>query len=211
MNKVSVIVPIYNCEDNLNKCLDSIRKQTYDNLQIILVDNGSNDNSKEIAKGYARFDSRVKLFNVKNLESYELIHHATDNSTGKYILYVDSQNSWLDKDAIKTMVENQEKYSSDVIQVDSYNVHDDRLYYDDRYNEEDGEGLILDNKYLMEEFKENQRVKNNIWGKLYKAELIKESLLRKQTQVQEGKFLYKVMSMADRGIILHKPMIYNIK
>ncbi|MEG2919417.1 MAG: hypothetical protein RR851_15990, partial [Clostridium sp.] len=74
-----------------------------------------------------------------------------NNATGKYILYVDSKNSWLDTNMIKFMVEKVEKYSSDAVQVDAYDVHIDYLSYDDRYNEEDGEGLILDNKYLMEE------------------------------------------------------------
>ena len=87
MCKVSVIIPIYNSDRNLNKCLNSVRNQTHEDLEIILFDNGSTDNSKQIAKGYARFDKRVSLFNINNLEMHEVINYVTDNSTGEYILY----------------------------------------------------------------------------------------------------------------------------
>ncbi|MEG2247017.1 MAG: hypothetical protein RSC84_06215 [Peptostreptococcaceae bacterium] len=134
-----------------------------------------------------------------------------NNATGKYILYVDSKNSWLDTNMIKFMVEKVEKYSSDAVQVDAYDVHIDYLSYDDRYNEEDGEGLILDNKYLMEELKIQGRVKNFIWGKLYKTSLIKDMLCSKQMKVEESRWLYQALSRVDRYVILHRPMVYCIK
>ena len=139
MYKVSVIVPIYNSENNLNGCLNSIRNQTYTNTEIILVDGGSTDNSIQIVKGYVRFDKRVKLLSVNDKEFYDLINYATEKSTGKYILYVDSNNTWLDENMISLMVEKQEKYKSDAIQVDSYDVDSDKLLYDDKYIKEDVE------------------------------------------------------------------------
>lgn len=211
MYKVSVIVPIYNSENNLNKCLDSIKNQTYTNTEIILVDRGSTDNSKQIVRGYVRFDKRFKLFNVDNKEFYESINYATEKSAGKYILYVDSNNTWLETNTISFMVDKQEKYKSDAIQVDSYDVYSDKLLYDDKYTKEDGEGLILDNKYLMEELKENKRVKNVIWGKLCKADLLKKILIENKEENNESQWIYKAMTMIERYIILHKPLIYNIK
>ena len=129
MYKVSVIVPIYNAEENLNRCLDSIRNQTYTNMEIILVDNGSTDNSKQIAMGYVRFDKRIRLLNMESGKLCEAINYATEHATGQYILYVDSKDSWLDKNMISLMVEKQEKYKSDAIQVDSYDVYFDKLLY----------------------------------------------------------------------------------
>ena len=82
---------------------------------------------------------------------------------------------------------------------------------ENKYIKEDGEGLILDNKYLMEELKENKRVKNFIWGKLYKADLIKKVLIENEEKNNESQFIYKVMTIIERYIILHKPLIYNIK
>ncbi|MCC3867213.1 glycosyltransferase family 2 protein [Terrisporobacter mayombei] len=211
MYKVSVIVPIYNAEENLNRCLDSIRNQTYTNMEIILVDSGSTDNSKKIAIGYVRFDKRIRLLNMERSKLCEAINYATEYATGQYMLYVDSKDSWLDKNMISLMVEKQEKYKSDAIQVDSYDVYFDKLLYDDKYIEEDGEGLILDNKYLMEELNINERVKNVIWGKLYKTDLIKKMILENEEKTNELQWIYEVMNIIERYIILHKPVIYNIK
>lgn len=211
MYKVSVVVPIYNSEENLNRCLDSIRNQTYKNMEIILVDNGSTDNSKQIARGYTLFDKRVKLLNMEKVKLCEIINYASAYATGKYIIYVDSNDSWLNKSMINLMVEKQERYKSDAIQVDSYDVYFDKLLYDDRYNEEDGEGLILDNKCLMKELKANERVKNVIWGKLYKTDLIKRMIFENKEKTNELQWLYQVMCMIEKYIILHKPAIYNIK
>lgn len=211
MYKVSVIVLIYNSEQNLGRCLDSIRNQTYKNIEIILIDNGSTDNSQQIIKGYARFDKRIKLLYMNNGKLYDEINYATEHATGQYVLYVDSNDSWLDKKMINLMVEKQEKYKSDAIQIDSYYVYFDKLLYDDRYNKKDGEGLILDNKCLMEELEINGRVKNVIWGKLYKINLIKRIVFGDEEKINELQWLYKLMSMIERYVILHKPVIYNIK
>ncbi|MCC3865946.1 glycosyltransferase [Terrisporobacter petrolearius] len=211
MYKVSVIVPIYNAEENLNRCLDSIRNQTYTNMEITLVDKGSIDNSKQIAMGYVRFDKRIRLLNMESSNLCEAINYATQYATGQYVLYVDSKDSWLDKNMISLMVEKQEKYKSDAIQVDSYDVYFDKLLYDDKYCEEDGEGLILDNKCLMEELKINERVKNVIWGKLYKTDLIKKVILENKEKTNELQWIYEAMNIIERYIILHEPVIYKIK
>lgn len=211
MCKVSVIIPIYNSEQNLNKCLSSIRNQTYENLEVILFDNGSTDNSKQIAEGYARFDKRVRLFNVNNLQMNEIINYVTDNSTGEYVLYVDSRNSWLDKNAVKLMLDKVEKFNCDVMQVDYQQVYNDYLSYNIRMSEEDDEELILENKYLMEELKRERIIKNDIWCKLYKTDLIKEMLVTNKMKVEESQWMIKVMSQVNKYLILHKAMIYQIK
>lgn len=211
MHKVSVIVMIYNSGNNLNRCLNSIKNQTYTNIEVILVYMGDNDYFKQIINGYLRFDKRFKFINLDNKEFYDSINYATQKSTGKYILYVDSNNTWLDINMISFMIKKQEQYKSDAIQVDSYDVYYDKIIYDDKYIKEDGEGLILDNKYLMEELRENKRVKNDIWNKLYKTDLIKKMLLENKEKNNELQFIYTVMIIIERYIVLHEPLTYNIK
>ena len=209
MCKVSVIIPIYNSDRNLNKCLNSVRNQTHEDLEIILFDNGSTDNSKQIAKGYARFDKRVSLFNINNLEMHEVINYVTDNSTGEYILYVDSKNSWLDKNAIKIMIEKAEQFNSDIMQVDYHQVENNSLLHNNKSNKD--EELILDNKHLTEELNKGDIVRNNIWGKLYKTDLIKEMLVTNKMKVEESRWMTKLINQVKKYLILHKPMIYQIK
>ena len=191
MCKVSVIIPIYNSDRNLNKCLNSVRNQTHEDLEIILFDNGSTDNSKQIAKGYARFDKRVSLFNINNLEMHEVINYVTDNSTGEY------------------MIEKAEQFNSDIMQVDYHQVENNSLLHNNRSNRE--EELILDNKHLIEELNKGDIVRNNIWGKLYKTDLIKEMLVTNKMKVEESRWMIKLINQVKKYLILHKPMIYQIK
>ena len=132
MYKVSVIVPIYNVERYLDRCLTSIINQTYKNLEIILVNDGSTDNSREIAKGYTTLDNRVKLYDKQNGGLSDARNYGINKATGDYVLYVDSDD-WLDITMINTMIEEVKKYNADVVQVDFYYAYEDHLLYDDRF------------------------------------------------------------------------------
>ena len=149
------------------------------------------------------------MFNTNNLEMHEVINYVTDNSTGEYILYVDSKNTWLDKNAIKIMIEKAEQFNSDIMQVDYHQVENNSLLHNNRSNRE--EELILDNKYLIEELNKGDIVRNNIWGKLYKTDLIKEMLVTNKMKVEESRWMTKLINQVKKYLILHKPMIYQIK
>lgn len=91
--KVSIIVPIYNTAKYLPKCLDSILSQTYQNLEIILVDDGSTDDSGKIADGYAKKDRRIKVIHQKNAGQSSARNHGLKNATGEYISFIDSDDT----------------------------------------------------------------------------------------------------------------------
>ena len=90
--KVSVIIPVYNVEKYLKKCLDSVITQTYTNLEIICVDDGSTDHSLDILRFYEKKDSRIKVFTQKNLGPSVARNKALDAATGKYISFVDADD-----------------------------------------------------------------------------------------------------------------------
>lgn len=90
--KVSIIVPIYKTEKYLKKCLDSILNQTYDNLDIILVDDGSPDNSGKIADDYKKQDSRIKVIHQPNSGQSSARNHGLTVATGDYICFIDSDD-----------------------------------------------------------------------------------------------------------------------
>ena len=140
---------------------------------------------------------------------HEVINYVTDNSTGEYILYVDSKNTWLDKNAIKIMIEKAEQFNSDIMQVDYHQVENNSLLHNNRSNKD--EELILDNKHLIEELNKGDIVRNNIWGKLYKTDLIKEMLVTNKMKVEESRWMIKLINQVKKYLILHKPMIYQIK
>lgn len=89
---ISIIVPIYNAAKYLPVCLDSIINQTYQNLEIILVDDGSTDNSYQIAKSYAKKDPRIKLVHQENAKQSAARNHGIKLATGKYVSFIDDDD-----------------------------------------------------------------------------------------------------------------------
>ena len=102
---VSVIVPVYNVEEYLRQCVDSILGQTYQSLEVILVDDGSPDNSPQICDDYARKDSRVKVIHKKNGGLSDARNAGLEAVTGEYVLFVDSDDYWRNSDVLKRLVD----------------------------------------------------------------------------------------------------------
>lgn len=100
---ISVVVPIYNTSKHLPHCLNSIIHQTYQNLEIILIDDGSTDNSYQIAESYAMKDPRVKLIHQKNTGQSAARNHGIKIATGKYISFIDSDDK-ITKDFIEQLL-----------------------------------------------------------------------------------------------------------
>lgn len=97
---ISVVVPVYNVERYLSRCLDSLIHQTYENIEVLLVDDGSIDSSGKIADEYAKEDSRVRVFHISNSGVSGARNFALDNMTGEYVTFVDSDD-WLETDWIE--------------------------------------------------------------------------------------------------------------
>ena len=111
---ISVIVPIYNTEKYLKKCLDSIINQTYKNLQIILIDDGSGDNSGEICDEYATKDSRIQVIHKQNAGVTAARNDGLDMATGDYIGFVDSDD-WIEPNMYEEMMANLIKTGADFV------------------------------------------------------------------------------------------------
>jgi len=210
MCRVSVIVPIYNVQDYLKRCIDSILHQTYKNLEIILVDDGSTDDSCKIVQDYEKLDNRIKSFRKKNGGLSDARNYGIKKARGDYILYLDSDD-WLDVNMISTMVEKIKKYEADIVQVGFYYTYEDYLLYDNRYYEENDKDVVLDRHSLMKELVINKRVKNFAWGKLYKTELIKDILFKKGMRFEDVFWAHEVMNRVNKYVIVHKPMMYYLQ
>lgn len=115
MKQVSVIIPIYNVEECLPQCLDSVINQTYRNLEIICVNDCSPDNSAEILQQYALKDARIKIINrEKNGGLSAARNTGFDNASGEYIYFIDSDD-WIDEDYLEKMVNAIEKANTDIV------------------------------------------------------------------------------------------------
>ena len=112
---VSVIIPVYGVEKYINQCLDSVVNQTYKNLEIIVVNDGTKDRSAIIAKEYEKKDSRVKVYDFENGGLSVARNRGVNLATGKYIAFLDSDD-WIDVNMYKTLVEKMEEYKLDLVE-----------------------------------------------------------------------------------------------
>ena len=117
MEKVSVIVPIYNVENYLDNCVQSILRQTYRNLEILLVDDGSPDRCPRMCDEYAGQDDRIRVIHKENGGLGDARNAGTREATGKYLLYVDSDDR-IREDLVSITVETAEKAQADIVIFD---------------------------------------------------------------------------------------------
>lgn len=125
---VSVIVPVFNAEKYVNRCIDSILNQTYEHLEVILVNDGSSDGSIKICEKWEKLDSRVKIITQENLGVSSARNTGIKNATGDYVSFVDNDD-WLRPEMYKNLVKQAEKENADLTFCKFINV-------DNNYNRE---------------------------------------------------------------------------
>ena len=201
-DKISVIVPIYKVEDYLHRCVDSIINQTYTNLEIILVDDGSPDNCPMICDEYAERDSRIKVIHKKNGGLSDARNAGLDISTGEYIMFIDSDD-FVDKDMMKSMMQNMIDNEVDMVVCNINYVYDDKEVV--KYNHPD---RILDKYEAMEEYLKDGIVQAVAWNKLYKKSLINDMRYKVGKTNEDEFFTYKVVDKTDKIYYNSRPF-YN--
>lgn len=112
--KVSIIVPIYNSEEYIDRCIKSILQQTYDRFELILIDDGSTDRSKEICQNYKKIDKRIMAISQKNGGAGLARNVGLQHATGDYLLFVDSDD-WIDVDLLENVVKKIEYYHAEAV------------------------------------------------------------------------------------------------
>jgi glycosyltransferase involved in cell wall biosynthesis len=206
-NKISVVVPIYNVEKYLHRCIDTIVNQTYPNLEIILVDDGSPDNCGTIAEDYAKTDWRITVVHKKNGGLSDARNEGMQYVTGDFTLFVDSDD-WLEKNMIEEMVHMSLRFKADVVQSAFYYAYEDHLLFDNRYYQKEDPPIVLDNKTLMTELIINERVKNFAWGKLFKTNIIRDIPFEKDVLFEDVFWAHQVMYRVSKYVLLSKPLCY---
>ncbi|MDM8101198.1 glycosyltransferase family 2 protein [Oceanobacillus oncorhynchi] len=208
MDKVSVIVPVYNAEDYLPKSIESLMNQTHENIEIILVDDGSKDHSLSICESYANQDSRIKVHNIKNSGVSAARNLGIDVATGEYITFVDSDD-WAETNMLEHAVANIKQTGSDLV-IWSYlkNYYNKEVKLSlipggDQIFEDDKSLLYLKTiygRYSEQEVTEGVSV-GTTWCKLYKTDFIRKNNLKFNpvlTRAQDTIFSIHAFSYAKK-------------
>lgn len=126
MQKISVIIPVYNTDKYLAKCLDSVITQTFSDIEIICINDGSTDNSAEILKKYAEKDSRIKIITQTNKGPSAVRNRGIDEAKGEYISFIDSDDT-IDKNYYKVLVDLMKKNNADIAMAGMRKVNKDKI------------------------------------------------------------------------------------
>lgn len=203
---ISIIVPVYKVEDLLARCVDSLLVQTYKELEIILVDDGSPDNSGQICEAYAKRDGRVKVIHKVNGGLSDARNAGMPHAHGSYITFLDSDD-WVHETYIETLYNLLRSTDADIaacnfLRTSSENVSlpstTERIF--EFSNEEALEQIIA-----FGEFHEQMVV---AWGKLYKAELF-EGITYPVGRIHEDEFTtYKLIDRAKKVSFTTQALLY---
>lgn len=121
---ISVIIPIYNCDAFLNDCLESVLAQTYKNLEIILVDDGSTDMSSAICDDYVKRDNRFRKYSKTNGGLSSARNYGLDKATGDYVIFLDSDDFWCDNSFLERLIDVAIKTNADIIRGELKEVNE---------------------------------------------------------------------------------------
>ncbi|MBQ6787622.1 MAG: glycosyltransferase [Lachnospiraceae bacterium] len=164
---ISVIVPIYKVEKYLNKCVDGIINQTYTNLEIILVDDGTPDNCGAICDEYAEKDSRIKVIHKSNGGLSDARNVAIDIMQGKYVTFIDSDD-YIGTEYIQCMYEALKNTDSDLAICEYAYVREDGTMINRPCNNKKVQ--VFNQERALYELLNMKKYSNSAWGKLYKSE-----------------------------------------
>lgn len=191
---ISVIVPIYNVEQYLQRCVDSIIKQTYTNLEIILVDDESPDHCGEICDYYAHKDGRIKVIHQKNKGLSGARNAGIEIAKGRYIAFVDSDD-YIEPNMYEVLYNDIKKYNAGLSICNRYYEFEDGRRVE-RYRQ-NGETNVYSGKEAIIEMNNYSSFDMSAWDKLYKRELF-EKIRFPEGKLSEDFFvMYKLLDMAQ--------------
>lgn len=189
---ISVIIPIFNVEKYLKRCIDSAINQTYSNIEIILVDDGSPDNCPKICDEYKNTDSRIKVIHKENGGLSDARNAGLDISTGKYVTFIDSDD-YIDEDYIKFLYDLVNKYNVKMAICSYKAIYDNGTILTQENNEE----YKISSHDTLEKMLYHEDFNVATWAKLYKKELFNNVKFPKERIFEDVLTTYKLVDQCE--------------
>lgn len=206
-NKISVIVPVYNTEDYLEKCIRSIMNQTYKNLEIITINDGSTDNSLSILENLKKEDDRIIIINQENMGVSKARNKGLDYATGEFIGFVDSDD-FLEEDMYDIMIKHLIEENADLCRIKAFiynreggieEISNDRKIY--TYNNE----LEIMNVYLQNE------LKIAVWDKLFRKSAVENIRFDSSLFNEDAAYVWEACLNSRKVVMDTKQLYHHIK
>lgn len=194
--KISVIVPVYNVEPYLPKCLDSIVGQTYQNLEIILVDDGSPDNCGSICDAYAARYGYIKVIHKANGGVSSARNAGMAAATGEWIGWVDSDD-WIEPEMYDSMIKKACELEADIVVCSRYEQYRSHSVFRGWEEEQ-----ILNTEDALKQLLKNEKMQNFLWDKLWRQELFQGQSFPEGRTFEDIAVMHRLFARAKRVVCL---------
>lgn len=208
---VSIIVPVYNAEACLRRCVESVLNQEYADFELLLADDGSRDGSGRICDEYAAADSRVRVFHKENSGVSDSRNLCLDQARGRYLQFLDADD-WITANATKLLVQAMEEHLCDLVISDFYRVVGERVSPKGDIDE----AQVLSREEYAAHMMENPAnyYYGVLWNKLYRREIVERHHLRMDPAIswcEDFMFNLEYIRRAETFFALQVPVYYYVK
>ena len=200
---ISIIVPIYKVENYITRCVDSIVNQTYTNLEIILVNDGSPDNCGKICDDYAKKDERIKVIHKQNGGLSDARNAGIEIASGKYISFIDSDD-YVEYNYVEILYNSILEHQSDIAISSHKAIYENGTILEKATRE----NIILKPKEVLKRILYDEGIDLSAWGKLYKTELFKNIRYIKGRLFEDASTTYQLIDKANK-ISIDSKSTYN--
>lgn len=200
---ISVVIPVYNVEKYLHQCLDSVIGQSYKNLEILVVDDGSTDKSGSICDAYAARDERITVYHTANQGLSAARNYALDRATGDYIAFLDSDD-WLEADAYAILIKEAVNTGADIVHFRFYQE------FVNRTMESSGSRnrFVVEGAEILRSLLLKKTVSDDVWDKFYKASLFKTIRYPEGRIFEDKATTYQLVKEAVKLVFLPDCLIH---
>lgn len=196
---VSIIIPVYNVEKYLRRCLESVSSQSYDNLEVILVNDGSTDRTPRICDEFSKSDLRFNVIHKSNGGQSEARNFGLNRSSGEYITFIDSDD-FVHKDYVGNMLTIATSLSYDIVQCD--------YEYGSGSSFTSNQKHFSETKWRADELIANSKYKLTVWAKLFKSEIFKDIRFPVKQAYEDNATYYLFLNAATNVAITNRKLYY---
>lgn len=204
-DKVSIIIPVYNVEKYIKDCLNSVILQTYNNIEIIVIDDGSTDRSYTICEEFLNQTDKLKIYSTQNNGVSMARNLGIKIATGKYIVFLDSDDL-IEKNMIEKLVENMKKYNVDMVACNYF-----YMYKDKNILAKFPENMLISNEQCKIEIFKNTSIRGFSVNKIFKRDIIESANLKFQKDIkicEDLLFVFEYLLYSKSIFILNEPLYF---
>ena len=204
---ISVMIPAYNAEKYIGECLESLKNQTYENIEVVIVNDGSKDQTQSICEKYVSEDNRFRLINQENGGEGAARNRGLQESKGKYLCFVDADDH-VYPEFVENMHKMQQEYQAGMVICGFTELKGDQVI-----NETSGEIEVMNQEDAMEKLLREDSFKGYVWNKMFDMDIIRAQNLQFNVSLAvwtDVLFVFQYMLHIQKVVFNPKPMYYYI-